>query len=79
MHAAEIPLGLIGSILAGQEAGRFVEVLDDTDKTGGYLIVTYADAQRSPEVFDSWVATLDDVRAYFRESRWRVNRQHRSP
>ncbi len=67
-----IPLGVIGRILRGDERGRFVEVVDDGPRTGGFLIFTYADADRSPEVFDAWVKTLDAVESYFRESGWSV-------
>lgn len=69
----DIPLSTLGQIVNGRETGRFVEVIDDSLRTGGYLIFTYADAERSPEVFDSWVETFADVEAYFRESDWRVD------
>jgi hypothetical protein len=71
--AADIKLGTMGRILEGDEEGRFVEVQDDSDRTGGFLIFTYADAARSPEVFDGWVADLEGVERYFRESGWRVD------
>lgn len=32
----EIRLGVIGEILAGNEAGRFVEIVDDAENTRGY-------------------------------------------
>jgi hypothetical protein len=71
MHS-DPPLSTVGEILGGKEAGRFVEVLDDSARTGGYLIFTYADAQRSPEVFDIWAETWDDVEQIFREASWRI-------
>lgn len=69
----EIPIGALGRIQAGDELGRVVEVVDDTARTGGYLIFTYADADRSPEVFDSWVESLEDVGKYFAESGWEID------
>jgi hypothetical protein len=59
-------------VTAGSEIGRFVEVIDDTCQTGGYLIFTYADVDRSPEVFDAWVPSIVDVDLYFDDSGWEV-------
>ncbi len=70
------PFKTLGRILAGQEAGRYVEVLDDTRNSGGFLIFTYADAGRSPEVFDAWVETLADIETYFLESSWEIEWLH---
>ena len=67
-----VRLGTLGRIQAGEELGRVVEVIDDTVRTGGYLIVTYADTARSPDVFDSWQADLADVERYFEEMRWEI-------
>jgi hypothetical protein len=67
-----IPLSTLGRITAGQETGRFVEVVDDNESTGGFLIYTYADDARSPEIFDAWVETIADVESYFEESGWQV-------
>jgi hypothetical protein len=67
-----IPLRTIGRITAGHEKGRFVEVIDDNASTGGFLIYTYANEARAPEVFDAWVETMEDVEKYFEESGWQV-------
>ena len=69
---SDVRLGTLGRIVGGEEVGRVVEVLDDSPRTGGYLIFTYADVERSPDVFDSWQATLADVESYFEESHWEV-------
>lgn len=31
-----IPIGVLGEILSGTETGRFVEVLNDSNNTGGF-------------------------------------------
>ncbi len=67
-----VQVATLGRILAGEEAGRFVEVIDDSASSGGYPIFTYADADKSPEVFDSWVGTFEDVERYFAESGWTI-------
>lgn len=69
---ADIPLDTLGRIVQGDELGRFVEVKDDTDRTGGFLIFTYGNTKRGPEVFDAWVETRSQLQSYFEESGWRV-------
>lgn len=68
----DLRLGTLGHIRVGDDAGRVVEVIDDRSNSGGFLICTYADADRSPEAFDSWVETIVDVEAYFDECGWRI-------
>jgi hypothetical protein len=68
----ELPIGRLGRITTGDELGRVVEIVDDSDRTGGFLIFTYADFDRSPEVFDGWVETFADVGSYFDESGWEI-------
>ena len=63
---------MLGKITAGREAGRVVEVIDDAQHTGGFLIFTYADVERSPEVFDAWVESIVDVELYFDDNTWNV-------
>jgi hypothetical protein len=63
---------MLGRITAGNERGRVVEVEDDSANTGGYLIFTYADPDRSPEAFDVWVEPFADIQKYLDESRWEV-------
>jgi hypothetical protein len=69
----ELPIGRLGRITAGDELGRVVEIVDDSDRTGGFLIFTYADFDRSPEVFDGWVETFAEVSSYFDESGWEID------
>jgi hypothetical protein len=72
MSMKEIRIGELGKILTGSEAGRFVEVVDDAENTGGFLIVTYADAERAPDVNDAWVGSVVDVELYFEDAGWEV-------
>jgi hypothetical protein len=67
-----VRLDTLGRILAGQEAGRVVEVVDDAVNTGGFLILTYSDVDRSPEVYDSRVESIVDVELYFGEKGWDI-------
>jgi hypothetical protein len=72
MTMRDLRVGVLGRIVAGEEVGRVVEVVDDSENTGGYLIMTYADTARSPEVFDTWVESIVDVESLFEESGWEV-------
>ena len=65
----EIKVGAIGEIVAGDETGSFVKVLDDTKNTGGFLILTSS----TPEMkdgFDNWVENENSLNQYFIESGW---------
>lgn len=65
-------IGVLGRILTGSDAGWFVEVVDDTDSSGGFLILTHEHLDRSGNGHDSWVETLDDVKRYLDESGWEI-------
>lgn len=69
----DLRIGVLGRIAAGRGAGRVVEVVDDSERTGGYLIFTYADLDRSPEVFDSWLPSIVDVELFFDDNGWEVD------
>ncbi|WP_250444145.1 hypothetical protein [Actinotalea sp. C106] len=68
----QLRIGALGRIAAGDDAGRFVEVVDDSECSGGFLILTYDTAHRSGNAYDSWVESIVDVNLYFDESRWEV-------
>lgn len=67
-----IKLGIVGHIVAGEGIGRWVEVVDDALSTGGFLLLTYENSDRSGEAHDSWVESLADVARYFEECGWEV-------
>lgn len=68
----KIPINKIGKIVAGLEAGRYVKLLDHTDDSGGYLILTAASSDMQTEAFDSWVESMAEVSKFFEESKWTV-------
>lgn len=53
-------IGVLGRIVEGDGRGRVVEVVDDADNAGGWLIFTYADVDRSDQDLDRWVAFRDE-------------------
>ncbi|WP_051640412.1 hypothetical protein [Cellulomonas sp. URHE0023] len=74
----DLRVGVLGRIAAGDDAGRFVEVTDDTSSSGGFLILTFDNVDRSGNAYDSWVESIVDVDLYFAESGWEVEWLDRS-
>ena len=68
----DISVGVVGRIAEGDEAGSYVKVLDDSENTGGYIILTSSHQDMS-DGFDNWVQDRESLSAYFEESRWVVN------
>ena len=68
----DIPIGLVGKIIAGDEKGHFVKVEDDSENTGGFLILLSGDITfRSGH--DNWVENERALERYFVEAGWTVN------
>ncbi|WP_250470256.1 hypothetical protein [Caballeronia sp. GAFFF2] len=70
----KILFGIVGKIIAGDDAGSYVKVVDDTANTGGFLILT-ADYPDMGTGFDNWVETKEAVGSFFAESNWKVDWQ----
>ncbi len=66
-----IPTDTIGRIIAGDECGSFVKVMNDSASTGGYLIFTSPNPDFS-EGFDNWVANAEQLEGYFLQSMWQI-------
>ena len=67
----EIRINHVGKIIAGDGAGRYVRVEDDSINTGGYLVITSALSDMK-DCFDDWVQNLNALRQYFKESCWTI-------
>jgi len=66
-----IKIGKIGIIESGDDSGFQVKVIDDSENTGGFFILTGINiSNQSLEVFDSWVANKEELAGYFRETSW---------
>jgi hypothetical protein len=66
-----IPIGQKGLIVEGEEAGSYVKVIDDSEATGGLLILISKSADMN-SVHDSWVINEVALAEYFNESGWIV-------
>lgn len=58
-----IEIGKLGVIERGDDLGFQVKVLDDTENTGGFLIITGKNLNdKSTESFDDWVGSNEDLK-----------------
>jgi hypothetical protein len=63
-------IGKKGRIRSGKGAGFFVRIEDDSQNTGGYLILRWQDV---PKVgYDHWVENLADLEQYMNEAGWDI-------
>lgn len=69
---SEVKFNVAGTILAGDDVGWTVRVIDDSVNTGGYLVLVFCE-QDKESGWDSWVETLEDLDAFFEESGWVVS------
>lgn len=65
----DIQIGKVGRIVAGQEMGSYIRVVDDEASTGGFLIFS-GTASDMQDGFDSWVENEQMLQRYFEESKW---------
>ncbi|HLJ88954.1 MAG TPA: hypothetical protein VKZ53_19195 [Candidatus Angelobacter sp.] len=63
-------VGKKGRIKTGKYAGFFVRIEDDSENTGGYLILTWQGA--SSMGYDNWVENLPDLDQFFHDSGWDI-------
>ena len=68
----DVRVGVLGRITSGEDVGRYVLVVDDSNVSGGFLILTYEHLDRSGDGYDSWVGTIADVDLFFEESKWLI-------
>lgn len=66
-----IKIGNIGKIVKGDDVGNFVKIIDDSQNTGGFLIITSAN-QAFEEGYDDWVENEESLIKYFTESKWEI-------
>lgn len=65
----DIRIGQIGKIISGDDCGMYLKIMDDSDSTGGYLILTSFNIDMS-DGFDNWTESYATLVQYFVESDW---------
>ncbi len=68
-----IKIETIGRIISGDETGFFVKILDDSENTGGFIILTSPSKEFNNTVYDNWVEKFDYLEEYFNESSWVID------
>jgi hypothetical protein len=69
-----IPINIWGRILSGDQKGWYLMIQDDSENTGGYLILTVRNlSPDNHEGFDGWVEDMSGVEKYFVASRWLID------
>ncbi len=70
----EIKIGQKGLIIEGDTKGWYVRVDDDSNNTGGFLILTNPDPDMSSIMgHDNWVENEESLRSFFLESFWIID------
>ncbi|HLJ29058.1 MAG TPA: hypothetical protein VKY85_20275 [Candidatus Angelobacter sp.] len=63
-------IGKKGRIKNGKYAGFFVRIEDDSQNTGGYLILIWQDVPS--EGYDNWVENSADLEQFMCEAGWDI-------
>ena len=70
----KIEIGKKGLITEGDIKGWYIRVDDDSDNTGGFLILTSPDPDMSSIMgHDNWVENEESLRSFFLESSWIID------
>ena len=69
-----IEIGKTGKITSGDDTGHQIKIIDDSENTGGFLILSSKDFNDPNEpAFDDWVAGKNELEDYFEESNWVIS------
>lgn len=67
----DIRIGNVGRIIGGDEVGKYLKIVDDSARSGGFLILVTSDKEMK-DGHDYWVEDKATLERFFRESRWSV-------
>jgi hypothetical protein len=66
-----VPIGKIGKITNGTGTEKFVRVDNDSENTGGFLIIT-SSSDKFDDGGDGWVENRASLEKYLSESGWEI-------
>jgi len=69
VNSTDVRLGVDGVIMEGIKTGWKIRIEYDPEDTGGYYIFT----SRNNENHDVWVATMEDLKEVFIETKWVIS------
>jgi len=67
----KIKVGEVGRIVAGQDLGCYVKVIDDGTNTGSFLTLIAKESDMN-DCFDSWVENSEMLQLFFEEAGWTI-------
>jgi hypothetical protein len=67
----KIPRGVLGRVRGGPDAGRFVEVIEESE-ANCVRVFSYADRDRSTEILDGVFLSYESLEQYFSGADWDV-------
>ena len=65
----DIKINVVGKVIKGDGVGSFIKILDDSESTGGFIIL-FAEDSTFSQVFDGWVEDYKSLVGFFIESDW---------
>ena len=70
--SSKIEIGRIGKIVKGDDVGCFIKIQDDSENTGGFLILQ-SESEDFSTGSDDWVEDAKGLEESLEESEWAVN------
>lgn len=69
----EIKIATPGLIIEGEQKGWYVLIQDDSENTGGYLILVTPPPKSIGLIgYDNWVENFQALKSYFQEANWKI-------
>ncbi|AJQ28764.1 hypothetical protein [Pelosinus fermentans] len=61
-----------GKINNGKLVNRYIWIIDDSENTGGYLVIQSPTISFEGEGFDNWFVTLEEVEQFINYNKWEI-------
>ena len=67
-----IKIGSKAKIISGKNEGWYIWVQDDSENTGGYLVIQSPNIDFSGTGYDDWFEKVDEIEKHFLFNNWVV-------